>query len=29
MPRVKRGTIHTKRRKKLLQQVKGFKWVEN
>ncbi|HKM40854.1 MAG: 50S ribosomal protein L20 [Patescibacteria group bacterium] len=26
MPRVKRGTIHTKRRKKLLQQVKGFKW---
>lgn len=26
MPRVKRGTIHTKRRKKLLQKVKGFKW---
>lgn len=26
MPRVKRGTTHVKRRRKLLQQVKGFKW---
>lgn len=26
MPRVKRGTQHTKKRKKLLSQVKGFKW---
>ncbi len=26
MPRVKRGTTHTKRRRKLLQKVKGFKW---
>ncbi len=26
MPRVKRGTTHLKRRKKLLQQVKGYKW---
>ncbi len=26
MPRVKRGTTHTKRRKKLLQKTKGFKW---
>jgi large subunit ribosomal protein L20 len=26
MPRVKRGTSHVKRRKKLLQQVKGYKW---
>ena len=26
MPRVKRGTIHTKRRKNILQQVKGYKW---
>ncbi len=26
MPRVKRGNTHTKRRRKLLQQVKGFKW---
>ncbi len=26
MPRVKRGTIHTKRRKNLLQDVKGYKW---
>ncbi len=26
MPRVKRGTIHTKRRRKLLSKVKGFKW---
>lgn len=26
MPRVKRGTIHNKRRRKLLKKVKGFKW---
>ncbi len=26
MPRVKRGTQHTKRRKNLLLRVKGFKW---
>lgn len=26
MPRVKRGTTHTKRRKKILKDVKGFKW---
>jgi len=26
MPRVKRGTTHTKKRRKLLKQVKGFKW---
>ncbi len=26
MPRVKRGTIHTKKRRKLLNQVKGYKW---
>ena len=26
MPRVKRGTTHVKRRRKLLQQVKGYKW---
>lgn len=26
MPRVKRGTTHVKRRRKLLKQVKGFKW---
>ncbi len=26
MPRVKRGTTHIKRRKKLLQKTKGFKW---
>lgn len=26
MPRVKRGTTHTKKRKKLLKKVKGFKW---
>lgn len=26
MPRVKRGTTHLKRRKNLLQKVKGFKW---
>ncbi len=26
MPRVKRGTTHTKKRRKLLKQVKGYKW---
>ncbi len=26
MPRVKRGTTHTKRRKNLLKAVKGYKW---
>jgi len=26
MPRVKRGTTHVKRRRKLLKEVKGFKW---
>jgi len=26
MPRVKRGIIHNKRRKKLLKEVKGYKW---
>jgi large subunit ribosomal protein L20 len=26
MPRVKRGTIHVKKRKKLLKAVKGYKW---
>ncbi len=26
MPRVKRGTIHAKKRKKLLKKVKGYKW---
>lgn len=26
MPRVKRGTIHTKRRRNLLKKVKGYKW---
>ncbi len=26
MPRVKRGTQHTKRRRNLLARVKGFKW---
>lgn len=26
MPRVKRGTSHVKRRRKLLKQAKGFKW---
>jgi len=26
MPRVKRGKTHTKKRKKLLKQVKGYKW---
>ncbi len=26
MPRVKRGTIHTKKRRNLLSRVKGYKW---
>lgn len=26
MPRVKRGTMHVKKRRKLLKQVKGYKW---
>lgn len=26
MPRVKRGTQHTKRRRSLLSKVKGYKW---
>ena len=26
MPRVKRGTQHTKKRTKLLKQTKGYKW---
>lgn len=26
MPRVKRGTIHLKKRRKLLKEVKGYKW---
>ena len=26
MPRVKRGTQHTKRRRNLLAKVKGFRW---
>ena len=26
MPRVKRGTTHVKRRRKLLKKVKGYKW---
>lgn len=26
MPRVKRGTNHTKKRRALLKEVKGFKW---
>lgn len=26
MPRVKRGKTHLKRRKKLLRQVKGYRW---
>ncbi|PLX26727.1 50S ribosomal protein L20 [Candidatus Parcubacteria bacterium] len=26
MPRVKRGTTHVKRRRKLLSKTKGFKW---
>jgi large subunit ribosomal protein L20 len=26
MPRVKRGTIHTKKRRRILKQAKGYKW---
>lgn len=26
MPRVKRGTTHVKKRRKLLQKAKGYKW---
>ena len=26
MPRVKRGTIHTKKRRSLLKDAKGFRW---
>src|SRR3989338_9824975 len=26
MPRVKRGTMHTKRRKNILKRAKGYKW---
>jgi large subunit ribosomal protein L20 len=26
MPRVKRGTSHVKKRRKLMRQVKGYKW---
>jgi large subunit ribosomal protein L20 len=26
MPRVKRGVIHSKRRRNILKQAKGFKW---
>jgi len=26
MPRVKRGTIHAKRRRNILKRAKGFKW---
>ena len=26
MPRVKRGTTHVKKRRKLLKKVKGFRW---
>lgn len=26
MPRVKRGTSHVKKRRKLMREVKGFKW---
>ena len=26
MPRVKRGTTHTKKRRKLMKEVKGYKW---
>jgi len=26
MPRVKRGTIHLKKRNKILKQAKGYKW---
>ncbi|MEK7209578.1 MAG: 50S ribosomal protein L20 [Patescibacteria group bacterium] len=29
MPRVKRGTIASKRRKNLLKHTKGFKWARN
>lgn len=29
MPRVKRGTTHVKKRRKLLSKVKGFKWGRN
>lgn len=29
MPRVKRGTTHVKKRKRLLAQTKGFKWQRN
>jgi len=29
MPRVKRGTIHHKRRKHLIVYAKGFKWGRN
>jgi len=26
MPRVKRGTVHLKKRKRILKQTKGYKW---
>lgn len=26
MPRVKRGTVHVKKRRKILKDVKGYKW---
>ena len=26
MPRVKRGVMHTKKRKRILKQTKGYKW---
>ena len=26
MPRIKRGTLHTKKRKGILKKAKGFKW---
>ncbi|NCB20745.1 MAG: 50S ribosomal protein L20 [Clostridia bacterium] len=29
MPRVKRGTSHIKKRRKLMREVKGFKWGRN
>jgi large subunit ribosomal protein L20 len=29
MPRVKRGTTHVKHRRKLLKEVKGYKWGRN
>ncbi|MFA6514114.1 MAG: 50S ribosomal protein L20 [Patescibacteria group bacterium] len=29
MPRVKRGTNHVKKRRKLLKAVKGYKWGRN